>query len=298
MGGLLPGILNQVYEENRYLVAQVQNAMSDGNRGPGLVLVSGAGAGHWRDSVSNYPDVYICGPHCADDGDMLSIFSQNLCRPLKAMANAARNLATETLKARGRISQTIPRKIDELAVAFNNMASSLEQSEYQRQEFVANVSHELKTPMTTIGGYVDGILTAPSRRNGAEIPESGLQRNQASEPPGAKHAGRPASRIRASRRKNGALCSRVSGAGTHHLRAENQRQAPGCGSELPEYSVYAQGELDAITQVAYNLIDNAVKFCPPGGQLGLSLRESGSKVYVSVSNTGDTIPQRSSLWSF
>ena len=54
----------------------------------------------------------------------------------------------------------------------------------------------------------------------------------------------------------------------------------GFGEQLPT----------AITQVAYNLIDNAVKFCPPGGQLGLSLRESGSKVYVSISNTGDTIP--------
>ena len=60
--------------------------------------------------------------------------------------------------------------------------------------------------------------------------------------------------------------------------------------DFPEYPVYAQGDLDAITQVAYNLIDNAVKFCPSGGQLGLTLRASGSKVYVSVSNTGDTIP--------
>ena len=38
------------------------------------------------------------------------------------------------------------------------MADSLEKSEQRRQEFVANVSHELKTPMTTIGGYIDGML--------------------------------------------------------------------------------------------------------------------------------------------
>ena len=43
-------------------------------------------------------------------------------------------------------------------MAFNNMAASMQHSESIRQEFVANVSHELKTPMTTIAGYLDGIL--------------------------------------------------------------------------------------------------------------------------------------------
>ena len=43
-------------------------------------------------------------------------------------------------------------------------------------------------------------------------------------------------------------------------------------------------------QVIYNLIDNAVKFCPDGGNLGLRIKEGGSKAYVSVSNDGETIP--------
>jgi signal transduction histidine kinase len=42
--------------------------------------------------------------------------------------------------------------------------------------------------------------------------------------------------------------------------------------------------------VIYNLLDNAVKFCPQGGELGLSIRQAGSKIYVTVSNQGDTIP--------
>ena len=45
-----------------------------------------------------------------------------------------------------------------------------------------------------------------------------------------------------------------------------------------------------MTQVIYNLIDNAVKFSPQGGELGLRMVEGGGKVYVSVSNQGDTIP--------
>ena len=48
--------------------------------------------------------------------------------------------------------------MEELAVAFNNMAAAMQNADTARQEFVANVSHELKTPMTTIAGYLDGML--------------------------------------------------------------------------------------------------------------------------------------------
>ena len=61
--------------------------------------------------------------------------------------------------------------------------------------------------------------------------------------------------------------------------------------ELPEHPVYTFANRDAITQVFYNLLDNAVKFCPQGGKLGLRIREgSNNKAYVSISNQGETIP--------
>ena len=58
-------------------------------------------------------------------------------------------------------------EIEELAVAFNNMAGSLQRSEALRQEFISNVSHELKTPMTTIAGFMDGMLdgTIPKEKH-------------------------------------------------------------------------------------------------------------------------------------
>ena len=60
--------------------------------------------------------------------------------------------------------------------------------------------------------------------------------------------------------------------------------------DFPEYPVFTMANRDYITQVIYNLLDNAVKFCPEGGTLGLKIKEGNNKAYVSISNTGDTIP--------
>ena len=59
---------------------------------------------------------------------------------------------------------------------------------------------------------------------------------------------------------------------------------------MPEHPVYTMANRDYVTQVIYNLLDNAVKFCPEGGVLGVRIREGGGKAYVSISNQGDTIP--------
>ena len=60
--------------------------------------------------------------------------------------------------------------------------------------------------------------------------------------------------------------------------------------DLPEKPVWTKSDRDAITQVIYNLLDNAIKFCPVGGNLGLILEQDGQKARLSVRNTGPTIP--------
>ena len=60
--------------------------------------------------------------------------------------------------------------------------------------------------------------------------------------------------------------------------------------DMPEHPVYTIANRDYVTQVIYNLIDNAVKFCPEGKQLGLRIREGNNKAYISISNEGSTIP--------
>ena len=59
---------------------------------------------------------------------------------------------------------------------------------------------------------------------------------------------------------------------------------------MPSHPIFTFAGQDAITQVIYNLVDNAVKFCPEGGTLSLFVREGGNKIYVGVSNDGQTIP--------
>ena len=62
--------------------------------------------------------------------------------------------------------------------------------------------------------------------------------------------------------------------------------------DMPDEPIYTLAEQDAITQVVYNLLDNAVKFCQEGGRLGLKIQPEERKVFVSISNTGLTIPEK------
>ena len=95
---------------------------------------------------------------------LVYVVTGNMVRPLREMLKA-----TEAF-AKGDFSVRVPiREQDEigkLSMAFNNMADSLAQQETVRRSFIANVSHELKTPMTSIAGFIDGILdgTIPPER--------------------------------------------------------------------------------------------------------------------------------------
>ena len=75
---------------------------------------------------------------------LMALLARQQAQPLRDMAKAARAFGHGQLHARVHVDKSSPEEVQELALAFNNMASSLQKSEYQRQEFVANVSHELK----------------------------------------------------------------------------------------------------------------------------------------------------------
>jgi len=222
------------------------------------------------------------------------IFVRRQSAPLRTMAQTARAFGHGDLTARVEVDSSHTEEIQDLALAFNNMASSLEKSEYRRQEFVANISHELKTPMTSIAGYIDGILdgTIPKEKQAhyltlvssetkrlnrlvrSMLDISRLQNQEA---------------VPEDQKLRFDLCESLGLVLISFEQKINEKQLD-VQVDMPDHPVFTLASQDAIHQVIYNLVDNAVKFCPQGEQITLDLREGSNKAYVSIGNRGQTIP--------
>jgi signal transduction histidine kinase len=220
------------------------------------------------------------------------IVARSQARPLGALAAAAHRFGHGDLSTRVTVGKGSTNEVKDLANAFNTMAESLEQSERQRQEFVANVSHELKTPMTTIAGFMDGMLdgTIPPEKHPQYMKTVSDEVKRLSR---LVRSMLDVSRLRAQpNRATFAAFDVCETAGQALLTFEQKINAKHLEVEVdfPDEGCRVLAEPDAITQVVTNLIDNAVKFAAPDGALRLSVQESGGKALVSVANTGDTIP--------
>ena len=223
----------------------------------------------------------------------VSLFARQQSRPLRDLSKAAYAFGHGDLNARVRLSGDYSEEMEELALSFNNMASLLQKSEYQRQEFVANVSHELKTPMTTIAGYIDGILDGT-------IPESRQRYYLQIVSDETKRLSRLVrSMLDISRLQDQPIpeeqkmhfdLEEATGQVLITFEQKINGKKLDVDVDFPGHPVFTFAGRDYVTQVIYNLIDNAVKFCPEGGTLGIKIKEAGKKAYVSISNDGETIP--------
>ena len=150
------------------------------------------------------------------------MISQHVTRPLKTIAAAAKEFAG------GNFDVRVPEdnrcyEIDELAVSFNNMARDLDQLEELTRGFISNVSHEFKTPMTTIGGFVDGMIdgTIPPRP-ARQVSEDHRGGDQTPVPHGKPHAGCRKNSVRRADPQSGAVrLYRNDGADPALVRAED-----------------------------------------------------------------------------
>ena len=213
-------------------------------------------------------------------------------KPIRDMAAAAKQIAHGDYQVR------VPtgyqnEEIEELAVAFNNMTVALQNSDTVRQEFVANVSHELKTPMTTIAGYMDGMLdgTIPPEKHpyymelvATEVRRlSRLVRNML-DVSRLRDQGIPPDQM-----TDFDICE-AAGQALLSFEQRINRKNLNVDIDMPELGLNVHAMRDAVTQVLYNLMDNAVKFVDEGGTLSIHIVSRGSSAVVTIGNTGGTIP--------
>ena len=288
------GVIRGLYDDSRFLTAMPIQDETEGSL-LGLVMVSVPTADTTA-VLKKLANLYLNTAFVVVLLSALAAlaYADRSSRPLREMAKAANDFGHGNLEARVRVEDSYSEETRDLAVAFNNMASSLQKSEYQRQEFVANVSHELKTPMTTISGYVDGILDGtipPERQNHylqivsdetkrlSRLVRSMLDISQLQDEKGMPDE-----------KKMNFDMEECAGLALVNFEKKINDKHINVQVDMPEHPVYTFANQDAVTQVVYNLVDNAVKFCPEGGTLGLTIKEGGGKAYVSVSNDGETIP--------
>lgn len=288
------GVVDGLYAEARYVVSTAIRNPSN-NAVIGIVIVSSPLESS-RSVMKRLSDMYLSVSVLVVlvAVAVMTVYTRKHSNPLRDMAKTANAFGHGDLNARANVPAGAPEEIQELALAFNNMARSLEKSEYQRKEFVANVSHELKTPMTTISGYVDGILdgTIPQAQQNHYLQIVSDETKRLSR---LVRSMLDISRIQ----EQGAISEEMKQrfdvlecAGQVLITFEHKinNKHLDVRVDMPEHPVYTYACQDYITQVIYNLMDNAVKFCPENGCIGLQIRQSSTKVYVTVSNDGNTIP--------
>ncbi len=281
--------LGEVFDSRRFVVGI---ALPAGPR-PGYLFVSDW-AGRVRGMWLSFARIFLMAALAAV---LLSVFMayfavRKLSRPIKEMSDAARSYARGDFTPR--VHPQGHDEVAELAESFNVMADSLERSERSRRDLIANVSHELKTPMTTISGFADGIIdgTVPPEREReylqiissetkrlSRLVRGMLDMSQLQSVTPMELSSRSFDLLEV-------VCQSLLS-----LETKITARKLDVDTVLPEEPIYVVGDEDAITQVVHNLLDNAAKFAYEGTVLTVRLWREEGRAYVSVSNRGDTIPK-------
>ncbi len=217
--------------------------------------------------------------------------TERIVHPLKSMTRAAKSFGKGDFSER--IAVNGHDEVSELALAFNNMAESLESLESMRNSFLANVSHDLRTPMTTISGFIDGIISGAIPKEQHEH-YLGVISGEVHRLSRLVSQLLDISRLESGDRKFNFADFDVAEVSrlillSFEQKIDQKRLDVEFNSE--EDAMYVNADKDAIYQIIYNLCHNAIKFSAEGGKFVISIsRIAGKKIKVSVFDQGQVIP--------
>ncbi len=302
-GKVLPDTTQQTLKNNNYFtVDKLGNLYTDTHYtvcvplqkdGPvmGYVLVSARADDMLRYIGDNLRVSLVCGlAVLMVVFVVLYILTYRMVRPLKQMAIATRQFSQGNFSYRVRVKGQD--EVAELATALNGMATSLSSEEDARRSFVANVSHELKTPMTTIAGFVDGIL------DGTIPPEKHDHYLQIVSDEIKRLSRLVRAMLNLSRIESGELTLHPTSfdltelIGTSLITFEQTIDKKDLAIEGLEDCgpLTVNGDYDLLQQAVYNLVENAVKFTNEGGTISFRISQQDGHVVCVIRNTGDGIP--------
>lgn len=221
-----------------------------------------------------------------------AVFSQRLAKPIREMTEVARKIASGDFSQR--VSTETRGELHVLASSFNQMSAAIKEMDDMQSAFISDVGHELRTPMTIISGFVEGVLDGT-------IPEKEQKKYLEIVLSEIKRLNRLVNDLlEMSRLKSGKIeykmvpfdinenIRKVIVSFDKRLSDKNINLEV----DFEHDSAYVMGSQDSIYRVITNIMDNAVKFTPDGGKINISSKNEGSKTVISIQNSGSGLSEK------
>jgi histidine kinase len=216
---------------------------------------------------------------------IVSLFvSRRVVTPIRQMMEASQRIADGRYQER--VDVASEDELGQLAHSFNQMAATLEQTEAMRRDLIANVAHELRTPLASIKGYmegmIDGVLPAePNTYQQIYQEADRLQRlvNDLQE----------LSRVEAGAfelKRRPLLVGPLLQQSAARLRPQFEEKDVTLSLSIPTDLPPVQADEDRLNQVLLNLLGNALQYTPSGGTVTVSAKTHNQELLITVSDTG------------
>jgi succinoglycan biosynthesis protein ExoA len=220
--------------------------------------------------------------------------------PLQRLVSAAHSVSSDWPAAGGTATPSTPaaarggpKEVRELSEAFQAMLARVHASQRSQRDFVANVSHELKTPLTAIQGFAQALLdnaveTPEARRQAAQVihDEAGRLHRLALDLLDLARLDAGTADLRMAELNLRTLLQSVVDRFRPMADAQKVALSLTVSPGLPDVT----GDADRLSQVFTNLLENALKFTPAGGRVLVEAAAAGNNIEVNVADTGAGIP--------
>jgi len=226
------------------------------------------------------------------------LFARWIADPLQKVVLAARSLPSTEIKP---VETSGPHEIQELTRAFNAMIARMQASQKSQREFVANVSHEMKTPLTSIQGFAQAMLdgtadTNESHQQAAQViyDESGRMQRMVLDLLDLARLDAGTADITMSPVNMFGLLQAVA----EKFAPQSQRAGVDIKVDVAANIQTINADGDRLAQVFTNLVDNALKFTPRSGLISLRAWVENTEMLISVMDTGTGIPEQAQAHIF